>query len=125
MTPVMTSAPVTGSVALVLAAPDFIAERGLRDVAWLRGMGWATEPSFLGDRDLATAPALAAAARQAYDAAGVSDAASAFDLVEVTDATPYSELLAYESLSLCPRRDWATRAAESPSARIFAVVAST
>jgi acetyl-CoA C-acetyltransferase len=112
VTPVMTSAPVTGSVALVLAAPDFIAERGLRDVAWLRGMGWATEPSFLGDRDLATAPALAAAARQAYDAAGVSDAASAFDLVEVTDATPYSELLAYESLSLCPRRDWATRAAD-------------
>ena len=37
---------------MVLAAPDFIAERGLRDVAWLRGMGWATEPSFLGDRDL-------------------------------------------------------------------------
>src|SRR6202790_2656962 len=30
VTPVMTSAPVTGSVALVLAAPDFIAERGLR-----------------------------------------------------------------------------------------------
>ena len=103
---------MTGSVALVLAAPDFIAERGLRDVAWLRGMGWATEPSFLGDRDLATAPALAAAARQAYDAAGIGDAASAFDLVEVTDATPYSELLAYESLSLCPRQDWAARAAD-------------
>ncbi len=112
VTPVMTSAPVTGSVALVLAAPDFIAERGLRDVAWLRGMGWATEPSFLGDRDLATAPALAAAARQAYEAAGISDAASAFDLVEVTDATPYSELLAYESLSLCSRQDWAARAAD-------------
>jgi acetyl-CoA C-acetyltransferase len=75
-------------------------------------MGWATEPSFLGDRDLATAPALAAAARQAYEAAGVSDAASAFDLVEVTDATPYSELLAYESLSLCPRQDWAAHAAD-------------
>ena len=59
VTPAMTSAPVTGSVAMVLAAPDFVAERGLRDVAWLRGMGWATEPSFLGDRDLATAPALA------------------------------------------------------------------
>ena len=115
--PTMTSAPVTGSVAMVLASPEFIAERGLRDVAWLRGMGWATEPSFLGDRDLATAPALAAAAKQAYEAADISNAASAFDVVEVTDATPYSELLAYEALSLCPRQDWAARASDGSFAR--------
>jgi acetyl-CoA acetyltransferase len=115
--PAMTSAPVTGSVAMVLAAPDFIAERGLTDVAWLRGMGWATEPSFLGDRDLATAPALVAAARQAYAAAGITDAATAFDLVEVTDATPYAELLAYEALSLCPRAEWAARSEDGSFAR--------
>ena len=104
LTPAMTTAPVTGSVALVLAAPDFIAERGLRDVAWLRGMGWATEPGFLGDRDLAAAPALAAAARQAFAAAGIADPAAAFDVVEITDATPYAELLAYDALSLCAAR---------------------
>lgn len=112
VTPAMTTVPVTGSVALVLAAPDFVAERGLRDVAWVRGMGWATEPSFLGDRDLATAPALTAAARQAYAAAGITDPAASFDLCEVTDATPYAELLAYEALSLCPRQDWAARATD-------------
>jgi acetyl-CoA C-acetyltransferase len=108
--PTMTTTPVTGSVAMVLASPDFIAERGLRDVAWLQGMGWATEPSFLGDRDLASAPALAAAARQAYNTAGVTDPAAAFDLAEVTDATPYAELLAYEALSLCPRAAWQAHA---------------
>jgi acetyl-CoA C-acetyltransferase len=113
----MTSAPVTGSVAMVLASPDFIAERGLRDIAWLSGMGWATEPGFLGDRDLSTAPALVAAAQQAYAAAGISDAASAFDLAELTDATPYSELLAYEALSLCTRSEWATCAADGRFAR--------
>jgi acetyl-CoA C-acetyltransferase len=112
LTPAMTSAPVTGSVALVLAAPDFIVEHGLRDVAWLHGMGWATEPSLLGDRDLATAPALTAAARQAYEAAGITDPVSDFDLVEVTDATPYCELLAYEGLSLCPRQDWQARTSD-------------
>jgi acetyl-CoA C-acetyltransferase len=117
ITPTMTSAPVTGSVALVLAAPDFIAERGLRDVAWLRGMGWATEPSFLGDRDLSVAPALAAAARQAYAAAGIADPATAFDVAEMTDATPYSELLAYEALSLCPPQDWAARTADGSFSR--------
>jgi acetyl-CoA C-acetyltransferase len=115
--PSMTTEPVTGSVAMVLAGPQFIAERGLRDVAWLRGMGWATEPSFLGDRDLATAPALAAAARQAYAAAGIIDPASAFDLAEVTDATPYAELLAYEALSLCPREAWRARATDGSFAR--------
>jgi acetyl-CoA C-acetyltransferase len=115
--PEMTSAPVTGSVAMVLASPAFIAERGLPNVAWLRGMGWATEPGFLGDRDLTRAPALAAAARQAYAAAGMTDPASAFDLAEVTDATPYAELLAYEALSLCPPQDWMACAQNGSFAR--------
>ncbi len=109
VTPEMTSTPVTGCVAMVLAAPDFIAERGARDVAWIQGGGWATETGFLGDRDLTQAPALVAAARQAYDLAGITDPANAFDLAEVTDATPYSELLAYDALSLCARQDWAAR----------------
>lgn len=117
LTPAMTSVPVTGSVAMVLAAPDFAKQRGMRDIAWLEGMGWATEPAFLGDRNLATAPALVAAAKQAYDAAGIADPASAFDLAEITDATPYAELLAYEALSLCPRDQWAARTADGSFAR--------
>jgi acetyl-CoA C-acetyltransferase len=103
----MTSGAVTGAVAMVLAAPDFVAERGARDVAWLRGMGWATEAGFLGDRDLASAPALAEAARQAYAMAGVQP--GDVDLAEVTDATPFAELLAYEALGLAGRSEWAAR----------------
>jgi acetyl-CoA C-acetyltransferase len=105
LTPDMTTEPVTGAVALVLATEDFIAGRGQSDVAWLRGMGWATEAAFLGDRNLATAPALQAAALQAYESAAVT--AAQIDVAEVTDATPYSELLAYEALGLSPRADWA------------------
>ncbi len=104
-----TTRPVTGCVAMVLATSDFIAKRGLTDVAWVRGMGWATEPSFLGDRDLSAAPALAAAALQAYQEAGITDPMAQLDVVEVTDATPYAELLAYEALGLCARNDWAAR----------------
>ena len=117
LTPGMTTAPVTGTVALVLATPDFIAERGSPDAAWIRGMGWATEPSFLGDRDLGAAPALRAAAGQAYGEAGIGDPFAELDLVEVTDATPYAELLAYEALGLCPRGDWAGRVADGSFAR--------
>ena len=67
---------------------------------------------FLGDRDLSTAPALEAAARQAYATAGITDPGSVFGVVEITDATPYSELLAYEALGLCGRGDWTACASD-------------
>ena len=112
LTPSMTSEPVTGAVAMVLASPEFIAERWIKNVAWVQGMGWATEAAFLGDRDLTKAPALVAAAHQAYKMAGIANPDGAFDVAEMTDATPYSELLAYEALGLCHRNDWAARAAD-------------
>jgi acetyl-CoA C-acetyltransferase len=101
----MLAEPVTGAVALVLASEAYARERGL-DAAWISGMGWATEPSFLGDRNLAEAPALRAAARQAYDEAGITDPVGTVDLAEVADATPFQELLAYEALGLAPRSRW-------------------
>jgi acetyl-CoA C-acetyltransferase len=107
----MVAPPVTGAVALVIASADFIAERGGQRAAWLKGMGWATEPAFLGDRDLARAPALEHASARAYEEAGISDPIAAFDVAEISDATPYQELLAYEGLGLCPRTKWHERIA--------------
>lgn len=109
ITPEMTTVPVTGAVAMILACPDFVAERKASP-AWLLGMGWATEASFLGDRDLAAAPALAEAARQAYADANVT--AARIDVAEITDATPYAELLAYEATGLAGRGDWAASLAD-------------
>ncbi len=107
----MVSAPVTGAVALVLASEAFLQERSA-PVAWISGMGWATEPSFLGDRDLAQAPALEAAAQQAYGEAGITTPMDEFDVAEVADATPYQELLAYEGLGLASRGAWAEHVAD-------------
>jgi acetyl-CoA C-acetyltransferase len=107
----MVGKPVTGAVALVLAGADEVARRGLSDAVWVRGMGWATEGSFLGDRNLATVPSLQAAAEQAFREAGINDPASAFDLAEVADFTPYQELLAYEGLGFCARGEWEHRVA--------------
>jgi acetyl-CoA C-acetyltransferase len=83
LTDTMVSPPAYGLVALVLADAAFVTERHLEPPAWIHGMGWATEAGFLGDRKLATVPALAEAAQQAYRQAGVSDPGSAFDLAEV------------------------------------------
>jgi acetyl-CoA C-acetyltransferase len=113
----LTTEPTTGAVAMVLAGESFIAERGCENPAWLRGMGWATEAAFLGDRDLAAAPALVEAARQAYAEAGITDPTTAFDVVEITDATPYSELIAYDAMGLSPRSEIARRMADGWFAR--------
>jgi len=103
----MTPPPVTGAVALVLASEDFVAPRGGR-VAWVRGMNWATETGFLGDRDLSTAPALETAARGAYEEAGVALPRDTIQVAEVSDPTPYQGLLALEALGLSGRHEWAS-----------------
>ncbi len=107
LTSAMTPPPATGAVALVLASEDFAAPRGGR-VAWVRGMNWATETGFLGDRDLSTAPALEAAARGAYEEAGVASPRETIQVVEVGDATPYQQLLALEALGISARGQWAS-----------------
>jgi acetyl-CoA C-acetyltransferase len=107
----MTAPRVTGAVAMILASEDLIAERDEEPIAWVRGMGWATEANFLGDRDLSRAPALEAAVARAYAEAGVSDPHADIDVVELADGTPYQELIAYEALGLCPRQNWANRIA--------------
>lgn len=107
----MIALPSGGAVALVLASDAFIAERKIANPAWIRGMGWAAEPGFLGDRDLASAPGLAAATEQAYREAGITNARKSISLAEVTDATPHQELLAWEYLGLCERSKWRREAA--------------
>ncbi len=102
----MVSAPAYGAVAMVLASDDWIAERDDAKTAWVHGMGWATEATFLGDRDLSTLPSLRSAAEQAYREAGTDINRPGFDLAEVADATPYQQLIALEGLGLCPREEW-------------------
>jgi acetyl-CoA C-acetyltransferase len=89
---------------MVLASEDFATERGLKP-AWIRAMDWATEPGFLGDRDLSTAPALVEAVRRACEDAGLASLRGACSVAEVSDATPYQQLLALEALGLCGREE--------------------
>lgn len=102
----MVRPPVTGVVALVLASEPFVKKAGIANPAWIRGMGWATEAAFLGDRELATAPALQEAARQAFEEAGLQGVAQV-DVAEVSGATPYQELIAYEALGIAGPQGWA------------------
>jgi acetyl-CoA C-acetyltransferase len=106
LTGAMVSAPVTGAVALIIADEAFVTERAAPRPAWIRGMGWATEPGFLGDRDLARAPALDAATAHAYREAGLDSTSPVVSVVETSAPTPYQTLIVLEGLGLSSRDHW-------------------
>jgi acetyl-CoA C-acetyltransferase len=100
-------APATfGIAAMVLASEEFVTRKGAPKPAWIEGMGWATEPTFMGDRDLGEVEALVHARQRAYRQAGITNALEEFDVAELADATPHQELLAYEGLGLADRKSW-------------------
>lgn len=102
----MVSSPATGVTAVVIASSDFVRDRAITDIAWINGMGWATEAAFLGDRNLNETPALNAARESAYAQAGLTDPLETVQVAEITDATPYQALLVAEGLLLSPRAKW-------------------
>ncbi|HSW17956.1 MAG TPA: thiolase family protein [Ramlibacter sp.] len=114
----MVCEPGFAVVAMVLASDEWIAERkeAATPTAWVHGMGWATEPGYLNDRDLSQLPSLRAATEQAYREAGAGKQPS-FDIAEVADATPYQQLVALEGLGLCPREAWVEATAKGEFAK--------
>ena len=99
------AAPSSSAIAMVLSSPSFAKEHG-KPAVWVDGAGWATEPSYLGDRDLAQTPSLRAATAQAYRAAGDRVLRETLAAAEIADATPHQALLALEGLGLSSRDQW-------------------
>lgn len=93
--------PADGACALVLAAEE-IAENGVREPSWIRGMGFALDEHYLGERDLADSTALREAARRAYKLAGISDPKAQITVAEISDHFAYQRLLWAEGLGFCP-----------------------
>jgi acetyl-CoA acetyltransferase len=92
--------PADGVCAMVITTAERARNLRQRPV-YLRGMGWATDSYYLGQRDLTRFAALEVASRRAYAMAGITDPAAAFDLAEVYDSTAWHQLLACEALGFC------------------------
>jgi len=89
-----------GSCALVLRKSA--ASRDKRShTAWIRGMGWAIDPYFLGDRGLNDLRSTKSAAMRAYSMAGILSPDTEFDVAELQSASSYHELMLYQALGLC------------------------
>ena len=89
-----------GACAIVLAAEQQ-AKRASDAVAWIKGMGWATDGYYLGDRDLSELPSLSLAAQKAYRMAGIADPLREIDVAEIHDVSSFHELMEYQALGFC------------------------
>lgn len=87
-----------GACALVLASSD--RAKGLaQDIAWIKGIGWASDTNRLGDRDLSRSASLGLAARKAYASAAIESPLD-IGVIEVTAKSSFQELVILEALGL-------------------------
>ncbi len=94
--------PLTdGAAAIILAREDFA--RGVKnEPVWIKGIGFAQDSYYPGHRNLAFSDSCHAAARMAYNRAGLKDPVREVDFAEVYEACAFYELMLSESLGFCP-----------------------
>jgi len=89
-----------GACAIILADEENAHESRQRPV-WIKGVGYAAELHYLGDRDLSRPIALVEAAKRGYKMAGIGNPGREIDFLEVYDAFSYMEPLWLEGLGFC------------------------
>jgi acetyl-CoA C-acetyltransferase len=89
-----------GACAIILAEEGRVSESKQKPV-WLKGVGYAAELHYLGDRDLSDPQALTQAAKRAYNMAGLTNPQEQIDFFEIYDAFSYMEPLWLEGLGIC------------------------
>jgi acetyl-CoA C-acetyltransferase len=95
--------PITdGACAMILAVEDK-AKKWTRNPVWITGIASRLDSYYLGDRDLAEVASLKAAAKKAYQMAGITNPRKEIDLVELSDYYSYQELLWLEGMAFCKR----------------------
>jgi acetyl-CoA C-acetyltransferase len=97
------ASPISDGAAAVILAGEKRAEKIAQKPVWIKGIGHCADAYFLGDRDLAECPSLEAAAKKAYDMAGITNPLKEIDVAEIYDAFSYMELLWSEGLGFCGR----------------------
>lgn len=90
--------PYSDGACVLLLASEERAKAFDGPVAWVTGMGWATDAYWMGERDLKRLSSLETAANKAYAMAGIEDPLDQLDLAELHEASSYNEIMQYEAL---------------------------
>lgn len=95
----------SGAAAMVMSSGRRIAERGIADVAWIRGAAGTSAGVFMGDRmgpkklvDYGSWQELGLAAERAYAQAGITDPAAQIDVAELYTPFTSTQVMAVEAL---------------------------
>lgn len=96
--------PSSDGAAAALFVPADIAKRYAPRPAYVASTATAHDTQFMGDSPyrLAEMRSLQAAARRAYDKAGISNPRGQIDVIELYEPATYAELAMYENVFLCP-----------------------
>ncbi len=89
-----------GACAMILVREDR-AKRLTDKPVWIKGVGSCYDAFYLGDRELADCDSLAAAAKRAYQMAGITEPLKEIDVAEISAEYSYQELLWSEGLGFC------------------------
>lgn len=93
-----------GACALVLTTME-TARLITQKPVWIRGLGWAMDSYYLGERELYQLSSVVKAAKQAYERAGISEPMEEIDVAEINELSAYHEIMAYEALGFCQPGD--------------------
>lgn len=97
------ASPISDGAAAVILASEQRAKKAGKKPVWIKGVGHCADAHFLGDRDLAEVDALTAAAKKAYQMAGITNPFKEIQVAELYDAFSYQELMWMEGLGFCDR----------------------
>ena len=89
-----------GAAAIVIVNEEMAAKCKSKPV-WVKGVSHCAEDYLLGDRDLSNPVALKAAAKRAYEMAGITNPLDQIDVAEVLEPFSYMEPLWLEGLGIC------------------------
>lgn len=100
-------APKSEGIIALLLAKEEVAKKLTDKPVWFKGYGSSIDKFYLGDRDLLEGQ-LPAAAKRAYDAAGIREPLKEIDVAEICEPYSFQELLWYEDLGFCGRGEGGT-----------------
>jgi acetyl-CoA C-acetyltransferase len=98
--------PSTDGAAAAIITRREIAKKFRDDYIVIRGIGLAADAElhlFRANHDYLHWPSTVAAAKQAYEQAGIKDPFKEIDIVQLHDCFTITELLSYEDLGLCKK----------------------
>jgi acetyl-CoA C-acetyltransferase len=94
--------PVSDGAAAIIIVNEEMAGKCKKKPVWIKGVSHCCEDYFLGDRDLADPVALKAAAKRAYEMAGIKNPREEINVAEILEPFSYMEPLWLEGLGFCP-----------------------